>query len=109
MTGKGEPWHTKEEEEGLLGSAPAVPLGTEQVVSSIPGSVGYIYSMFIEPTITWVPSGFSGYIWLDKKNVLEKKNLTTPDPQLFHYALFHIPMGSNGCMRTLMKLSQKKS
>ena len=23
--------------------------------------------MFIEPTITWVPSGFSGYIWLDTK------------------------------------------
>ena len=39
-----------------------LPLGTEHVVSSIPGSVGYIYPMFIEPTITWVPSGFSGYI-----------------------------------------------
>ena len=30
--------------------------------------------MFIEPTITWVPSGFSGYIWLDTKIVLKKKN-----------------------------------
>ena len=29
--------------------------------------------MFIEPTITWVPSGFSGYIRLDK-NCVEKKN-----------------------------------
>ena len=29
--------------------------------------------MFIEPTITWDPSGFSGYIWLDSKIVL--KNL----------------------------------
>ena len=29
--------------------------------------------MFIEPTITWVPSGFSGYIWLDTKIVLKKK------------------------------------
>ena len=29
--------------------------------------------MFIEPTITWVPSGFSGYIWLDRKIVLKKK------------------------------------
>ena len=29
--------------------------------------------MFIEPTITQVPSGFSGYIWLDKKIVLIKK------------------------------------
>ena len=27
--------------------------------------------MFIEPTITWVPSGFSGYIWLDTKIVLK--------------------------------------
>ena len=31
-----------------------------------------IYPMFIEPTITWVPSGFSGYIWLDTKIVLKK-------------------------------------
>ena len=32
--------------------------------------------MFIEPTITWVPSGFSGYIWLDTKNVFKKnKNI----------------------------------
>ena len=28
--------------------------------------------MFIKPTITWVPSGFSGYIWLDTKIVLKK-------------------------------------
>ena len=32
------------------------------------GSVGYI-SMFIEPTITRVPSAFSGYIWFDTKIV----------------------------------------
>ena len=31
--------------------------------------------MFTEPTITWVPSGFSGYIWLDTKIVFKKKNL----------------------------------
>ena len=30
--------------------------------------------MFIEPTITWVPSQFSGYIWLDTKIVFLKKN-----------------------------------
>ena len=30
------------------------------------------YPMLIEPTITWVPSGFSGYIWLDTKIVLKK-------------------------------------
>ena len=28
--------------------------------------------MFIDPTITWVPSGFSGYIWLDTKIVFKK-------------------------------------
>ena len=28
--------------------------------------------MFIEPTITRVPSGFSGYIWLDTKIVFKK-------------------------------------
>ena len=48
-------------------------LGMEQVVSSIPGSVGYIsYPMFVEPTITWVPSSFSGYIWLDTKIVFKR-------------------------------------
>ena len=31
--------------------------------------------MFIEPMITWVPSGFSGYIWLDTKIVLKKKKI----------------------------------
>ena len=32
--------------------------------------------MFIEPsTITWVPSGFSGYMWLDTKIVLKKSCL----------------------------------
>ena len=42
-------------------------------MSSIPGSVGYIsYPMFIEPTITWLLLGFSGYIWLDTKIVLKK-------------------------------------
>ena len=30
--------------------------------------------MFIEPTITWVPSGFSGYIWLDTKIVFKKES-----------------------------------
>ena len=34
--------------------------------------------MFIEPTITWVPSGFSGYIWFDTKIVLKNiKNTPT--------------------------------
>ena len=28
--------------------------------------------MFIEPTITWAPSGFSGYIGLDTKTVFTK-------------------------------------
>ena len=53
-------------------------LATELVVSSIPGSVRYIsYPMFIEPRITRVPSGFSGYIWLDIKIVLKKIILLT--------------------------------
>ena len=32
---------------------------------------------FTEPTITWVPSGFSGYIWLDTKIVLKNKQKNT--------------------------------
>ena len=36
-------------------------------------AVSDIYPMFIEPTITWVSSGFSGYIWLDTKIVLNKQ------------------------------------
>ena len=43
-------------------------------MSSITGSVGYICPMFIEPTITWVPSGFSGYICLNTKIVLKNAN-----------------------------------
>ena len=35
-------------------------------------AVSDIYPMSIEPTITWFPSGFSGYIWLDTKIVLKK-------------------------------------
>ena len=33
--------------------------------------------MFIEwlQLTTWVPSGFSGYIWLDTKIVLKKNNM----------------------------------
>ena len=38
-------------------------------------AVSDIYPMFIEPTITWVPSGFCGYIWLDTKIVLKKKRM----------------------------------
>ena len=38
-------------------------------------AVSDIYPMFIEPTITWVPSGFSGYIWLDTKIVFKKKKV----------------------------------
>ena len=42
-------------------------------MSSIFLAVSHIYPMLIEPTITWVPSGFSaGYIWLDTKTVLKK-------------------------------------
>ena len=42
-------------------------------MSSIPGSAGYMsYPMFIEPTITRVSQEFSGYIWLDTKNLLKR-------------------------------------
>ena len=34
--------------------------------------------MFIEPTITWVPSEFSGYIWLDTKIVFIKDIVRIP-------------------------------
>ena len=38
-------------------------------------AVSDTYPMFVEPTITWVPSGFSGYIWLDtNKNGVKNKN-----------------------------------
>ena len=32
----------------------------------------HVYPMFTEITNTWIPSGFSGYIWLDTKSVLKK-------------------------------------
>ena len=52
-------------------------------MSSIPGSVGYIsYPMFIEPTIARVPSGFSGYIWLDTKIVLKKERRLNREQRL---------------------------
>ena len=35
-------------------------------------AVSDIYPMFIEPTITWVLLGLSGYLWLDTKIVLKK-------------------------------------
>ena len=38
-------------------------------------AVSDIYPMFIEPTITWVPSGFSECIWLDTKNCVKKFNI----------------------------------
>ena len=43
-------------------------------MSSIPGSVEYIlYPVFNELTITWIPPGFSVYIWLDTKIVLKER------------------------------------
>ena len=52
-------------------------------------AVSDIYPMFIEPTITWVPPGLSGYIWLDTKIVLKNscdffrylRNTTYVSPQ----------------------------
>ena len=39
-------------------------------------AVSDIYPMFIEPTITWVPLGFSEYIWLDTKIVFKKSEVS---------------------------------
>ena len=79
-------------------------------MSSIPGSVGYIlsYPMFIlnsslEPTITWVPSGFSGYIWLDTKIVLNNtdcNDLKSEGLCLSHGIAY---MLSPKCLRNLNK------
>ena len=41
--------------------------------------------MFIEPTITWVPTGFSGYIWLDTKIALKKNISETGFVVLFRF------------------------
>ena len=38
--------------------------------------------MFIEPTIAWVPSGFSRYIWLDTKLCLKNKLISVLSPAL---------------------------
>ena len=46
------------------GSSTRVTSSVEIVRSGVPQG-----SMFIEPTITWVLSGFSGYLWLDAKIV----------------------------------------
>ena len=42
------------------------------LLSSSPAVVSNTYPVFIEPAITRIPSGFSGYIWLDTKIVLKK-------------------------------------
>ena len=47
--------------------------------------------MFIEPTITWVPSGFSGYIWLDTKIVLKKKKKKSN--------LFYCEIQNDSCLK----------
>ena len=52
-------------------------------------AVSDIYPMFIERTITWVPSGFSGYIWLDTKIVLNK-NLPMPRIRATHSIFAYI-------------------
>ena len=31
--------------------------------------------MFLEPTITWVPSGFFGSVWLDIKHLCSKNKI----------------------------------
>ena len=47
-------------------------------------AVSDIYPMFIEPTITWVPLGFTGYTWLDTKIMLKKeiKSVSCMQPKI---------------------------
>ena len=54
-------------------------------------AVSDIYPMFIEPTITWVPSGFSGYIWLDTKIVLKKGPCWLPAQHFSLCTMAHLP------------------
>ena len=54
---------------GLVVSAPAWD-GTGCEFDSWQCRIYIPCSLMIEPTITWVPSGFSGYIGLDTKIVL---------------------------------------
>ena len=44
-----------------------------------------IYPMFTEPTITWVPSGLSGYIWLDTKTVIKSVWITRSTVYIKHH------------------------
>ena len=60
--------------------------------------VSDIYPMFIEPTITWVPSGFSGYIWLNTKIVL--KNSQRYSLPSTYIAARQIKQAMNGCYPT---------
>ena len=52
-------------------------------MSSISWQCRIYIPCFNEPTITWVASGFSGYIWLDTKNCVEKKNIYILETKLF--------------------------
>ena len=54
-------------------------------------TVSDIYPMVIELKITWVPSGFSGYIWLDTKIVGKKTtNLYFVDLIIFiQWLIYH--------------------
>ena len=60
--------------------------------------------MFIEPTITRVRSGFSGYIWLDTKIVLKKFSSYRVDfGVMFHKIYFCIMVFDNELLFCLNK------
>ena len=61
-------------------------------MSSIPGSVGQC-PMFIEPMITWVPSGFSRY---NTKIVLKKRRKKVGSQLLNSYFLFILTLVFHG-------------
>ena len=67
--------------------------------------------MFIEPTITWVPSGFSGYIWLDTKIVLKIFYSDSKIPFMLFFiepTITWVPSGFSGYICLDTKIVLKK-
>ena len=52
--------------------------------------MSYINPRFIQPTIAWVPSRFSGCIWLDTKFVLKIMKWPRPSPILSTFTLWSL-------------------
>ena len=63
---------------------------SEQVVSSIPGSVGYISHVHRTYKITRVPLRFSWYIWIDTKLCLKNRENRENDFLMSHLTLWRV-------------------